>query len=60
MKKIRVLRVLEYEGTEEAVMKSLNLRTVKEAMITPNITIRESIVGGISGFVQYIEPDASD
>ena len=55
-KKYRLLRVLEYEGTMEFIKQSLANRVVKGTMPRfggkDSDVIRESIIGGVEGFVE--------
>ena len=49
---VRVLRVLEYAGTRDFVEKSLQNRSVKSTMETPDGRISEAFVGGVLGFAK--------
>lgn len=43
--KRRVLRVIEYVGTEDFIRACIDRRQVKGTMIHPNGTIREAVLG---------------
>ena len=47
---MRVLRILEYEGTPEFVKASLDKR-IKGSMVTKNGIIREAILGDVTDFL---------
>lgn len=44
-KRVRVLRLLEYYGTPEAIAKTFAGNAVKRIHSIPDIEIRESIIG---------------
>lgn len=64
MPKVRVLRILEYEGDESAIKEALAKRGVKDVCAyAKDYIIREAFIGGVLSFTELKlpkedEPDA--
>lgn len=58
--RIRVLRILEYNGTRDFVERSLRKRSVKDHMTTPEGSITEGFLGGILGYETFNVEDTPE